>query len=501
MEAAYTPHQVTLASPATVEARGGKRRVAPEGETPSAKEKRIEQQAYALGVQFMIFRLRVDDGWVSCEGGTPGHIADSVHHRYQRLVGFKQVNQEAIDADARATQAYRDMQTDPDVARAHEQRVYRLSLFERYVQERHAESAYVAFLNQLKVECISLSNGVAPRRINFMRPPDELLTTYMMNLRKDQLMPTVHGPNPDHSANTIKAYLGALTAACDEFSAVKGGSVCTSQMAAKIKLWKDDDAVDGAVPFDPVTAFPALWEAVFTMSYWSMQKCIKAWTMFLIAFAMMGRASCITKNCPTYEDLVLPGKKQWDPDGFPQWIELGLRDWKCRTAANRGKRYALRLHRNHQDPRFCPVSWLIIYLIQFSIADSPHTTQGKYGRPIFQKEVNGVPTGDYMTTDMWTAITDRMFAKTKLYDLEKKTGCTNHSIRRSAAQWAGRCGARELDVRNNGRWKTMELLALYMGQGPIAMAKALEEHDFDPIEKIWWYQAATIAGINGLDQM
>ncbi|KAL1528703.1 hypothetical protein AB1Y20_010037 [Prymnesium parvum] len=96
MEAAYTPHQVTLASPATVEARGGKRRVAPEGETPSAKEKRIEQQAYALGVQFMIFRLRGDNGWKSCEGVTPGHIADSMHHRYQRLVGFKQVNQEAM---------------------------------------------------------------------------------------------------------------------------------------------------------------------------------------------------------------------------------------------------------------------------------------------------------------------------------------------------------------------------------------------------------------------
>ncbi|KAL1528704.1 hypothetical protein AB1Y20_010038 [Prymnesium parvum] len=311
----------------------------------------------------------------------------------------------------------------------------------------------------MKADSISFEHGMAVRHINFMRPPEELLTTYMMNLRKDQLMPTVQGVKPDHSANTIRAYLGALTAACDEFSSVKGGSVCSSQMAAKMKIWQDEDTIDGAVPFDPVTALPALWEAVFTMSHWSMLKCIKAWTMFLIAFAMMGRASCITKYCPTYEDLVLPGKKQWDSDGFPQWVELGLRDWKCRTTANKGKRYALR------------------------------------------REVNGVPTGENMTTDMWTAITDRMFAKTKLYDLEKKTGCTNHSIRRSAAQWAGRCGARELDVRNNGRWKTMALLALYMGQGPIAMAKALEEHDFDPIEKIWWYQAATIAGINGLDQM
>ena len=33
------------------------------------------------------------------------------------------------------------------------------------------------------------------------------------------------------------------------------------------------------------------------------------------------------------------------------------------------------------------------------------------------------------------------------------------SIRRTAAQWAGRCGARLCDVRNAGRWQTMKVTA------------------------------------------
>lgn len=106
-----------------------------------------------------------------------------------------------------------------------------------------------------------------------------------------------------------------------------------------------------------------------------------------------------------------------------------------------------------------------------------------------------------MTPDMWTTITDRLFKQAGLYDPTTKKGCTNHSIRRSSAQWAGRCGARELDVRNNGRWKTMELLAIYMGQGAYKAAEAKEAEGYDPLEKIWWWKPVTVAGFNGLDAM
>jgi hypothetical protein len=58
-------------------------------------------------------------------------------------------------------------------------------------------------------------------------------------------------------------------------------------------------------------------------------------------------------------------------DGIPAWIDLGLVDWKCRTKKNKGKRYSIRLHRNHVDVRFCPVHWLLVYLKYYDIANSP----------------------------------------------------------------------------------------------------------------------------------
>ena len=52
--------------------------------------------------------------------------------------------------------------------------------------------------------------------------------------------------------------------------------------------------------------------------------------MFLVAINMFACASCITTYCPTYEDIQLPTDAEWDPDGLPQWIDLGMRDWKHR---------------------------------------------------------------------------------------------------------------------------------------------------------------------------
>ena len=62
-----------------------------------------------------------------------------------------------------------------------------------------------------------------------------------------------------------------------------------------------------------------------------------------------------------------------------------------------------------------------------------------------------------MSPEQWETATDAFFKKAGLYvakhyDEELRCvvpgkGCTNNSIRRSAAQWAGRCDGREVDVR------------------------------------------------------
>ena len=80
-----------------------------------------------------------------------------------------------------------------------------------------------------------------------------------------------------------------------------------------------------------------------------------------------------------------------------------------------------------------------------------------------------------MTPTAWAAVTGKIFTAAGVYkpahfDQATQTrvpaaGCTNHSIRRSAAQWAGRCDGRTHDVANNGRWKSFEEMMKYLAQG------------------------------------
>jgi hypothetical protein len=81
-------------------------------------------------------------------------------------------------------------------------------------------------------------------------------------------------------------------------------------------------------------------------------------------------------------------------------------------------------------------------------------------------------------------------------------GCTNHSIRRSGAQWAGRCGASEVAIRNAGRWRSMNQMVKYLGQGQEARATALESNGgIDPIARRFCFKEVSVAGVDMRDQM
>ena len=86
---------------------------------------------------------------------------------------------------------------------------------------------------------------------------------------------------------------------------------------------------------------------------------------------MMAQASDLTTFCPTVEDILLPEAHMWDPDGLPKFIELGMRDWKWRSKANKGKRYGIRLWRNYCDAHYCPVFWLLFWLNYSGLKSGP----------------------------------------------------------------------------------------------------------------------------------
>ena len=81
-------------------------------------------------------------------------------------------------------------------------------------------------------------------------------------------------------------------------------------------------------------------------------------------------------------------------------------------------------------------------------------------------------------------------------------GVTNQGIRRSAAQWAGRCGCQLiLDLANNGRWKTLDTIAVYMGQGAKKRKEAEFAHGTDPIFRTWVWKPVTVAGISTRNEL
>ena len=421
------------------------------------------------------------------------HFSDSRVHRCGREVGFIRADQSEIDSDPRSRQVYSEFRHEVNQIKSHVQRVQNQSMFERYCLEYHPVRAYSTFLQ--KCEC----PGDQP--VSFEAPPKDMVFSYVCFLRVGEIVgPPVAGaeiPAPLRKHETIKTYLGAISATCTEFSIPEPPHKSDPDLHEKLKLWKDADEVAQAHPFDFVDDLPKLWAACWTIKSWSKMRALKNWAMFLISICMFARASDVTTHCPLVEDTRLPPEGMWDDDGLPQFVEVCMKDWKSRSRSKKGKPYYMRIWRNYKDARFCPVYWLLTYLKYNNVTSGP----------IFGMN------GKFMAPDVWTNQTDALFKKAGLYtpkhfDQEKqvlvqKWGCTNHSIRRSAAQWAGRCDAREVDVRNAGRWRTMEELAHYMAQGAMLSEKAMEASasGTDPIYDIWAFRPVCIASAGGQDDM
>ena len=76
----------------------------PDAPLQSPKHAKIK---HTFGVDFMLRRKLNGDGtgYESCANTESGRSPESIVHRYNRMVGFKRLNQTAIDADATAATA------------------------------------------------------------------------------------------------------------------------------------------------------------------------------------------------------------------------------------------------------------------------------------------------------------------------------------------------------------------------------------------------------------
>lgn len=426
-------------------------------------------------------------GWKACDGTTPGHVADSRVHLYDRVVGFKPSaeEEEVTSRNPRAAAAARKARQTTKI-KSHLQIVERFGLFERFCLEFHPDEPYTKWLKECQAAATSAADGIAEEKLEFKQPPQVIVLDYIQHCRTSG---APEGTEVARKYNTIKNYKSAITSVMLEMGV--SSELCTNgkTITDQIRKYEEEDDESSAIAFDMQADAPKLFDAVFSVSGWSPLKRIRAWAMFLVSCCICGRASCVTQFCPSVEDIKLPKASAWDKDGLPRYIIFVWKDWKSRKKSSKGKPYPIKIHRNYtRDTRFCPVYWTLLYL-QYS----GHTTG-----PIFKNE--GAEGGRVKATQ-WIRMTAHMFYHAN-QRFGFKQGCTNHSIRRSAAQWAGRCGAREVDVKNAGRWLSMEVMARYMAQG--AQMRDDYEDDGrgeDPIFSVWCFKKVTSATPDGRDAM
>ncbi len=238
-------------------------------------------------------------------------------------------------------------------------------------------------------------------------------------------------------------------------------------------------ACAGALTRSP-QALPRLRTAIFSDEYNGKRNPVHMgilrvmlFTMLMLQHALIARASLLTDFCPTIEAIRLPDEDaQWDADGFPQFFTLHLNNWKgntkrkqqvragCRLCCGRAQRAPrgaarrlltrtlaqdLYVERNTVNPQFCPVVALMFWL---RVLQDQGITHGPIF-PAINARSGRLVAGMRMLPsyyEKWiTAIFRHAGGSTAL--------CSSHSVRRSAATWAARCGAPETEVQRVGRWK------------------------------------------------
>jgi hypothetical protein len=183
--------------------------------------------------------------------------------------------------------------------------------------------------------------------------PVELVSGYLSTLRASGLVGSIQGRNLKY--NTIKRVAGVISVV--HFDAKLNSTPCFDpDVVDALAGFNEDDDTNEAIEFDVADALPKFWLALLGLKGWRELKKMQFWAMFLVSLACVCRASCVTTFCPTVEDMQQPVETEgWDPDGYPKYIILCWRSWKCRKEDN-GKKYEMRLWRNYVSPKLYPAS-------------------------------------------------------------------------------------------------------------------------------------------------
>jgi hypothetical protein len=313
----------------------------------------------------------------------------------------------------------------------------------------------------------------AARRPEVMMAPSEtLLLSWIFHLRDD-----VDGlggglPGRHCKAGLIRKYKRLLSGTMIEFS---GNPLPKFPLIdSQLEQYDDDDEETKAPTFDPEKIFPLLWEALWETDL-TYEKKVHLWSRLLVQFATIGRSADVTgKYCPKYASASFPPNAEaWTGDNLPSYVQVAWTNWKKRPKKQKNAPYLVRIYHNPKDLRFCPVHWLFT---SWSLRqDEDRHAPGAALLP-------SIESNTYM-------VHLRILCDKAGQDCEI---LSSHSVRRSAAQWAGRCGADLVTVRNIGRWMSLLNLARYVSDG-VQLHRQMES-DYegeDPIFEFWPFNYRT----------
>ena len=256
------------------------------------------------------------------------------------------------------------------------------------------------------------------------------------------------------------------------------------------KKKRSEDRTWSAVPYLVDVELPNMYKAVWeegkmngVKGFGSAFQMQKVWTMMLLAHVLFARVTTLTEFCPLIEDIEFGPAAE---DTMPTFLYITIRRWKNNAKGDMWppRRFMIKRNMNKNMMWCCPVFHLarwLTYLSENGVEQGPlfpFTEEGTVHFPL-----------EEMKEGQWKAWVHKVFDRVG----GKLATCSAHSIRRSGAQWAGRCGA-ELDaIMQGGLWETYDNLMTYIQEGRLTAAELEAEVGKDPIFQFWVWERTRFA--------
>jgi hypothetical protein len=405
-----------------------------------------------------------DKRWVRWTSSATGlKLVDSRVHRYGREVGYPNGEDETnFDGHLKAVEErLRNMSY---LKKSGPWRITNQGNFECYVLKAHPTDPYSKFL--LEIE--NSQPGMA--RIEILRPSQRLIQSYICHMSDEGDKMNVGVEGRTNAFNSVRGRLGAVSGTLREFGCPDGleKDANTSKLVDHLKESNDPRR---APAFSLDEALPKLFRALFVLNVFpTWAKKVRVWARLLVMIALIARSSDITDYCPKFETLKFPDDPvDFTPDGIPRYVEVCFTDWKGRPDWSKTQQpnYRIRLYANTKDLRYCPVHWLF-----------KHWSLRKENGDILESG----PILDHVSSAKNMTDLKKLFRAAGLGD------CSSHSIRRSASQWARRCGADIVVIRNMGRWVGYANLFAYIAEAEkISRHKRRCNNGRDPVWDFWMF--------------